>query len=86
VLVSIAVVVLRRTRPDLPRKFRVPGSPVVPVLSALACLYLMANLSVETWLRFLAWMALGLVVYFSYGRRNSRLEREQQAGTAGARR
>ena len=56
VLVSIAVPVLRRTRPDLERRFRVPGSPFVPVLSALACLYLMLNLSVETWLRFLAWM------------------------------
>jgi basic amino acid/polyamine antiporter, APA family len=73
VLVSAAVPVLRRTRPELPRPFRVPFSPVLPVLSAVACLYLMANLSIETWLRFLAWLALGLVVYFVYGRRHSRL-------------
>ena len=81
VLVSAAVPVLRRTRPDLPRPFRVPFSPVVPVLSALACLYLMANLEVETWLRFLAWMALGLLVYVCYGHRHSRLrgESRQQA-------
>jgi basic amino acid/polyamine antiporter, APA family len=76
VLVSIAVPVLRRTKPDLERKFRVPWSPVVPILSALACLYLMLNLSVETWLRFLAWMVIGLVVYFCYGHRHSRMRAE----------
>ncbi|AGL17085.1 amino acid permease-associated protein [Actinoplanes sp. N902-109] len=73
VIVSVAVPILRRTKPDLKRPFRVPLSPVVPVLSALACLYLMTNLSVETWVRFLLWMVLGLVVYLSYGRRSSRL-------------
>jgi APA family basic amino acid/polyamine antiporter len=73
VLVSAAVPVLRRTRPDLPRPFKVPFSPVVPVLSAVACLYLMLNLEVETWLRFLAWMVLGLLVYAFYGHRHSRL-------------
>jgi APA family basic amino acid/polyamine antiporter len=73
VIVSLAVPVLRRTRPQLKRPFRVPLSPVVPVLSALACLYLMTNLSVETWLRFLAWMAIGLAIYFGYGRRHNRL-------------
>jgi APA family basic amino acid/polyamine antiporter len=84
VLVSIAVVVLRRTQPDLERRFRVPGSPVVPILSAVACAYLMANLSVETWLRFLAWMVLGLVVYFGYGHRHSRL-RARKADAAARR-
>jgi APA family basic amino acid/polyamine antiporter len=73
VLVSAAVPVLRRTRPELSRPFRVPFSPVVPILSALACLYLMANLSVETWIRFLAWLFLGLVVYAGYGYRHSRV-------------
>jgi APA family basic amino acid/polyamine antiporter len=72
-LVSIAVPVLRRTRPDLPRAFRVPFSPVIPILSALACLYLMLNLAVETWIRFAIWLVLGLVVYVGYGRRNARL-------------
>jgi APA family basic amino acid/polyamine antiporter len=70
-LVSAAVPVLRHTRPELTRPFRVPFSPVVPVLSALACLYLMANLSIETWIRFLVWLALGLVVYVAYGYRHS---------------
>ncbi|MCW2606539.1 MAG: amino acid permease-associated protein [Frankiales bacterium] len=73
VVVSVAVPVLRRTRPGLERPFRVPLSPFVPVLSALFCVYLMANLSVETWLRFLVWLALGIVVYLTYGRRNARL-------------
>jgi APA family basic amino acid/polyamine antiporter len=73
VVVSLAVPILRRTRPELQRSFRVPLSPVLPLLSALACLYLMSNLSVETWLRFLVWLALGMVVYVAYGRRNARL-------------
>lgn len=70
-LVSIGVVVLRRTRPDLPRGFRVPLVPFVPILAVLSCLWLMVNLSVETWLRFVVWMLLGLVMYFAYGRRHS---------------
>lgn len=73
VVVSIAVPVLRHTKPDLPRPFRTPFSPVVPALSALACVYLMTNLSIETWLRFAIWMGLGLLVYFLYGRRHARL-------------
>ncbi|MEU4534041.1 amino acid permease [Streptosporangium sp. NPDC023825] len=73
VVVSIAVIILRRTRPDLPRSFRTPLVPLVPVLSVLACLYLMLNLPVETWLRFVAWMLLGVLIYFGYGYRHSRL-------------
>lgn len=73
-VVSIAVAVLRRTDPDMPRPFRVPLVPLIPILSALACLGLMASLAVETWLRFLAWLVLGLIVYFGYGRRHSRLQ------------
>ncbi|MGY1602309.1 amino acid permease [Geodermatophilus sp. SYSU D00815] len=72
VLVSLAVPRLRKTRPQLRRAFRVPLSPWLPWLSALACFYLMANLELETWLRFLAWMALGFLVYFGYGYRHSR--------------
>ena len=72
-LVSIAVPILRHKRPDLPRAFKVPMSPVLPVLAALASLYLMLNLSIETWIRFLVWMLLGFVVYLIYGYRNSRL-------------
>lgn len=75
VLVSIGVIVLRRTRPDLERSFRVPFVPVLPILAVLACLWLMINLTAETWIRFLVWMAIGFVVYFAYGRRHSVLGR-----------
>ncbi|WP_137295137.1 amino acid permease [Nocardioides dongxiaopingii] len=73
ILVSIGVLVLRRTRPDLPRAFRTPFAPVVATLSVLMCFYLMLNLTGETWERFLIWMAIGFVVYFLYGRGHSRL-------------
>jgi APA family basic amino acid/polyamine antiporter len=75
VLVSIGVIILRRTRPDLPRAFKVPGYPVVPVLAAIACLFLMGFLTAGTWVRFFVWMAIGLVVYFAYSRTHSRLAR-----------
>src|SRR4051812_20567463 len=74
VLVAVGVLVLRRTRPDLPRAFRCPGVPVVPVLAALASFYLMLNLPTATWIRFFVWMAVGIVVYFTYGARRSRLQ------------
>ncbi|MEW2382682.1 amino acid permease [Micromonospora sp. NPDC047707] len=80
VLVAAAVILLRRTRPDLPRGFRVPWGPVIPVLAIVACVVLMLFLTVETWLRFVAWMVLGLFVYFLYSRRNSRLARGAQDG------
>ena len=73
VIVSIGVVVLRRTRPDLPRPFKVPFSPVVPILSAAASLYLMYGLPWDTWARLMVWMALGLVIYVGYSMRHSKL-------------
>jgi basic amino acid/polyamine antiporter, APA family len=73
VLVAGGVLVLRRTQPALPRGFRTPLVPLVPLLAILSCLWLMLNLSVSTWIRFLVWLAIGLVVYFSYGARKSRL-------------
>jgi APA family basic amino acid/polyamine antiporter len=73
VIVSIGVVVLRKTRPDLPRPFKVPFSPVVPVLSALASLYLMYGLPFDTWMRLIVWMLIGLGIYFAYGVKHSKL-------------
>ena len=73
VVVAVGVVILRRTRPELPRSFRTPLVPLLPAVSVLASLWLMINLPAETWARFGIWMAVGVVVYFLYGRRHSRL-------------
>jgi len=76
IVVSLGVVILRRTRPDLERSFRTPMVPLVPILSVLASFYLMLNLTTATWIRFFVWMAVGLVVYALYGYRHSRLRTE----------
>ena len=73
-LVNVAVLVLRRTRPELPRTFRVPGAPVTPLLGMLACAYLVLSMSASVWVAFGTWLVLGLVIYFAYGMRRSALE------------
>jgi basic amino acid/polyamine antiporter, APA family len=73
VIVSLGIIVLRRTRPDLPRPFRMPLVPVLPLLSALASLLLMLSLPQATWERLVIWMTIGVIFYFAYGYRNSRL-------------
>jgi APA family basic amino acid/polyamine antiporter len=72
-LVSIAVIVLRKKRPELKRAFRCPGVPFVPILAVVFCVALMAFLSLVTWIAFVIWLALGLLVYFGYARRRSLL-------------
>jgi len=76
VIVCGGVLVLRYTRPDIPRPFKTPLVPFVPALGILSCLYLMSGLPWDTWMRLLAWMALGLVIYFTYGIRKSKLRRK----------
>ena len=73
VLVNAGVIILRRTRPDLERGFHVPFVPVFPIIGILLCGYLMFDLPLATWGRFVVWLAIGLVIYFLYGRRHSRL-------------
>ncbi len=73
VLVCAGVVSLRRTRPDLKRPFLTPWSPVIPILGILFCAYLMVSLPLITWLRFVIWLAVGLVIYFGYSRPHSAL-------------
>ena len=73
ILVSVGVVILRRTRPDLPRSFRTPAVTFVATMAVLLCLYLMLNLTGGTWVRFVVWMVIGLFVYAMYGWRHSRV-------------
>jgi APA family basic amino acid/polyamine antiporter len=71
VIVCAAVLIMRRTHPDAHRPFRAPLGPVVPILGILSCLVLMFSLPAENWLRLGIWLAVGLAIYFSYGRRHS---------------
>jgi APA family basic amino acid/polyamine antiporter len=71
VLVSIGVIILRRTAPDVPRPFRTPGVPWVPIAGAVICLAQMVGLPLATWERLLIWLVIGLVAYFAYGRRHA---------------
>ncbi|MCT9077248.1 amino acid permease [Streptomyces fulvoviolaceus] len=75
-LVNLAVVLLRRRNPEAPRSFRVPFSPVTPILGVLFCGYMLFSLGTDTWIAFGVWMAVGLVVYGLYGVRHSKLNRK----------
>ena len=79
VLVSAGVLVLRRLVPDRVRPFRAPWVPFTPIISILACLYLMFQLPRLTWIRFVIWLLLGMFIYFFYGVRHSRLGRKSAA-------
>ena len=70
-LVAISVPIMRRKRPDLKRTFRMPGNPWIPILIALANVWLMLNLSVLTWIRFVVWLLVGFAIYFGYGYRHA---------------
>jgi basic amino acid/polyamine antiporter, APA family len=84
VVVSAAVMVLRVKRPDAPRPFKVAGGPIIPVLGVISCLYLMVSLSVMTWVRFLVWLDIGMLIYWFYGRVHSPLaDRAEAAARSG---
>ena len=74
VIVSIGIIFLRHSRPDLERPFAVPLVPWLPALSAVVSLVLMASLPWSTWERLIIWMAIGVAVYFAYGSHHSRLK------------
>jgi APA family basic amino acid/polyamine antiporter len=84
VIVSIGVIVLRYTRPDLPRPFRMPWVPVLPALSALVAFTLMLGLPRATWERLFIWLALGMAVYFVYGRKKAAAARATAARRSSA--
>ncbi|OXA83336.1 amino acid transporter [Flavobacterium columnare] len=76
VLVCIGVLVMRVKMPDIPRAFKTPLVPFVPIAGILVCLYLMYSLPLESWMRLVIWMALGVIIYFIYGKKNSKLNKE----------
>jgi APA family basic amino acid/polyamine antiporter len=78
VIVCGAVLVMRRTNPNANRPFRAPLVPLVPILGILTCLLLMFSLPVENWYRLIIWLIIGLVIYFSYGRRHSIMAQQRQ--------
>ncbi len=83
VLVCIGILILRRTSPEIPRPFRTPGIPYVPILGAVFCLVQMVSLPPATWIRLIVWLAVGMVVYFGYGRTNAeRVRVSKNRGTA----
>ena len=84
VIVCAGIIVLRYTSPNLNRPFRTPFVPLVPILGILICGYMMANLAFDTWLRLIIWMALGIAIYFLYGRRHSKLRKQNEAEASGA--
>jgi APA family basic amino acid/polyamine antiporter len=73
VIVAIGILILRKTKPDLPRPFKVPAVWIIAPLSALTSILLMASLPLDTWLRLIIWMIIGLVIYFTYGKKHSKL-------------
>jgi APA family basic amino acid/polyamine antiporter len=78
VIVCAAVLIMRRKYPNANRPFRCPWVPFVPVMGMLTCLMLMFSLPTANWWRLLAWLAIGFVIYFGYGRRHSVLRRDKQ--------
>ena len=78
IVVSIAVIIMRYTQPDLPRKFKTPFVPLIPLLAIGFTGFLMFSLPLTTWIRFIVWMGIGFIVYFLYGRKHSRLADETE--------
>jgi APA family basic amino acid/polyamine antiporter len=79
-LVCIGVIILRRTDPNRPRPFRVPWVPLFPILGVLFCAALMLSLPLETWVRFFVWLGIGMLIYFLYSVRHSKLRHGVDAG------
>jgi APA family basic amino acid/polyamine antiporter len=79
VIVCVGVLILRARRPELPRPFRTPWSPVTPILGILISLLLMASLPVDTWLRLIIWLLIGFAIYFGYSRKHSKVRRRLTA-------
>jgi APA family basic amino acid/polyamine antiporter len=73
VLVCVGIMILRKRMPEAPRAFKTPWVPFVPIMGILVCLYLMYALPAESWARLAIWLGIGLLIYFVYGKNNSKL-------------
>jgi APA family basic amino acid/polyamine antiporter len=82
VIVCAAVMIMRRTHPEVHRPFRAPLGSIVPILGILCCLVLMFSLPVANWVRLAVWLVIGLIIYFSYGIRHSRITLLAREGKA----
>ncbi|MGB9936997.1 MAG: amino acid permease [Methanobacterium sp.] len=78
ILVSLAVIVLRRQRPDIPRPFKTPFVPIIPVVSIIFCSLLVIELPTITHLRFIIWLAIGIIIYYFYGQHKSKLNKKEK--------
>ena len=89
-MVAIGIMVMRRTHPNLERPFKIPGYPVTPILTVVACLYILYGLAAITWIIFAVWISIVLTFYFAYGRRHATLnhyvDEEEIAEPSGRRR
>jgi APA family basic amino acid/polyamine antiporter len=81
ILVNIGVVILRRTKPDMERPFRTPLVPFFPIIGVLFCLYLMKDLPIDTWIRFVVWLVVGMIIYVFYGYKHSKLRTRDGSAT-----
>ncbi|RYU82407.1 amino acid permease [Hymenobacter persicinus] len=81
VMVCLGILIMRKKEPNAPRGFRTPWVPVVPILGILTCVLMMVSLPEETWWRLAVWLAIGLAIYFGYGKKHSKLGREAAAET-----
>ncbi|TGE29042.1 amino acid permease [Hymenobacter metallicola] len=82
VMVCLGVLIMRKKEPNAPRGFRTPWVPVVPILGILTCVLMMVSLPADTWIRLFVWLAIGLAIYYGYGKKHSKLGQEQRAGAA----
>lgn len=82
VMVCLAVIIMRKQQPDAPRAFRTPWVPLVPIMGILTCLLMMVSLPWDTWLRLIVWLAAGLVIYYAYGKKRSKLRLALEAEKA----
>ena len=85
VIVCGGVMIMRRTQPDLPRPYRTPLVPLVPILGILVCLSMMAALDIMTWIRLVVWLVIGMVIYFGYSRSHSHLVTDPESAHQPAR-